>query len=176
MCQNVRMDIVLIVPSDVRSTPIHSDISVLMLKFMFFSPLASRRRTRSGVLGQGVIVSQPIPRDNHLGQSSHGGNIMIIPQGNHVWQSSPGNIISHGFPSSLFLLIEALLYPGPLLLSLPTQPWFIQAWTTSEKFFHQPRFCCCAHRKIESLNFTHRTVELCKKPQIFLACWYQYYY
>ena len=36
MCQNVRMDIVLIVPSDVRSTPIHSDISVLMLKFMFF--------------------------------------------------------------------------------------------------------------------------------------------
>ena len=95
--------------------------------YVFLSPLASRRRRRSGVLGQGVIASQPIPRDNHLGQSSHGGNIMIIPQGNHVWQSSPGNIISHGFPSSLFLLIEALLYPGPLLLSLPTQPWFIQA-------------------------------------------------
>ena len=36
------------------------------------------------------------------------------------------------------------------------------------KFFHQPRFCCCAHHKIEVFNFNHRTGELCKNPQLFL--------
>ena len=55
-------------------------------------------------------------------------------QGNHVGQSSRGNIISHRFPlspTSLFVLIEALLYPSPLLIrptTTTTHPSVSNIW------------------------------------------------
>ena len=74
---------------------------------MMTSPLPRIRRRR--VVGEGVILSQPMSSDNHRGQPSHLGNIVrlratTLDRGRSSWAIIPaGSIVSHVFPLSPFL-------------------------------------------------------------------------
>ena len=74
---------------------------------MMKAPLPRIRRRR--VVGEGVILSQPMSSDNHRGQPSHLGNIVrlratTLDRGRSSWAIIPaGSIVSHVFPLSPFL-------------------------------------------------------------------------
>ena len=74
---------------------------------MMRAPLPRIRRR--SVVGEGVILSQPMSSDNHRGQPSHLGNIVrlratTLDRGRSSWAIIPaGSIVSHVFPLSPFL-------------------------------------------------------------------------
>ena len=85
-----------------------------------------------------IIPRQHYLRQHHVRQSFP----KIIMLGNHPLATS---YLMVPPSSSLFLLIEALLYPAPLLAHSPPQ-LLIQVWATSEKKVRHQQFSC-VHQK-----------------------------